>query len=176
VRRGIEILGLPVLSISEGKTLGKVTGLLVDRQQREVAVLRVGGGGWFSHDRFLPYADIRGVGPDAVTVASAEALREPKDIPNLKELDAALVDRVVVTESGQKIGRIAGLTVDEGSGNVACFLIQAQVGGLNLPGGRRADEYDLPSDLVTTVGPEAVVVSSTVTHSAADLSASATRA
>ena len=54
-RAAQELMGLPVLTIGEGKNLGSISRLLVRRETRSLVAVGIGGGA-FSHTSYLRYS------------------------------------------------------------------------------------------------------------------------
>ena len=74
--------GLPVITMAEGKQIGKVDDLVVDPERKTVSWLRLhrGGMGALGGERlWVPVGAVHGVGEDAVTInAEADARGLPK--------------------------------------------------------------------------------------------------
>jgi uncharacterized protein YrrD len=156
-RAGRDLLGLPVLSITEGKRIGQVSALLVRREDRTVAAIGISGAG--SGARHLPFAEIKSVGPDAVMVESESVLQAELPAAESRDLEGALPGRSVVTESGQRLGEVTGFAVDVGSGRIESYHVRADSGLLaRLVGMVRRDEADLVDSLVIRMGDDALIV------------------
>ena len=69
VRKSQELMGLPVLTVAEGKHLGPISRLLVRPETRSVEAVGIGGGA-FSHPSYLRFSQLSSIGDDAVMVAS----------------------------------------------------------------------------------------------------------
>ena len=74
-RKSQELMGLPVLTIAEGKHLGAISRLLVRQETRSVEAVGIGGGA-FSHPSYLRFSQLSSIGDDAVMVASEAVLKE----------------------------------------------------------------------------------------------------
>ena len=74
-RKAQELMGLPVLTVADGKHLGAISRLLVNREARSVVAVGIGGGA-FSHPRYLRFSQLSTIGTDAVMVASEAVMRE----------------------------------------------------------------------------------------------------
>src|ERR1043166_318022 len=115
-----ELMGLPVLTIAEGKHLGSISRLLVRREAREVSAVGIGGGA-VSHPSYLRYSPLSAIGADAVMVASEAVLKEGIPPEEIGELDSSLLGRPVVTEQGQKLGEVIGFTANTATGRIEAF-------------------------------------------------------
>ena len=73
------IKGLPVITMAEGKQIGKIDDLVIDPERKAVSWLRLHTGGLLGGERlWVSAAAVHGVGEDAVTInAEADARRLP---------------------------------------------------------------------------------------------------
>src|SRR3954451_19756526 len=119
-RKSQELMGLPVLTVAEGKHLGAISRLLVRRETRTVEAVGIGGGA-FSHPSYLRFSQLSSIGDDAVMVPSEAVLKEGIPPEEIKELDSSLLGRPVVTEHGQKLGEVTGFTANSDTGRIEAF-------------------------------------------------------
>ena len=67
------VKGLPVITMAEGKQIGKIDDLIVDPERKAVSWLRLHSGGMLGGERLWVSTEaVHGVGEDAVTI-NAEA-------------------------------------------------------------------------------------------------------
>lgn len=160
-RRAQALMGLPVLTIAEGKHLGAITRLLVNRETRAVEAVGIGGGA-FSHPRYLRFSQLGTIGADAVMVASETVLKEGLAPGEIGELDGSLLGRPVVTEHGEKLGEVAGFTANTGTGRIEAFRVRPEAAGLArlaaLAHLGRPELAELPDALVVSLGDSALIV------------------
>ena len=97
--------GLSVVTMAEGKQVGKVDGLVVDPDRKTVAWLRLHTGGFLGGDRmWVSVSAVHGVGEDAVTINAETDVRAPADVPEADTLVKAkreIIGNKVVTENGE---------------------------------------------------------------------------
>jgi len=111
MKKSVEILGLPIISITEGRELGVSKTLLIDAKNGVVAAITIEDEDWYRGVKLIPYESVIAIGEDAVTITHSE---------NILKLDEAgdyerfLVEniRVIGTKAITKKGRIQG-TVTE---------------------------------------------------------------
>jgi uncharacterized protein YrrD len=160
-RKAHELMGLPVLTVAEGKHLGAISRLLVNRETRSVEAVGIGGGA-FSHPRYLRFSQLGSIGGDAVMVASEAVLKEGLAPGETGELDSSLLGRPVVTEQGQKLGEVAGFTANTGTGRIESFRVRPEAGGLARLAARahlsHPEVVELPDALVVSLGDSALIV------------------
>jgi len=108
MKKSVDILGLPVISITEGRELGMSKTLLIDAPNRIVAAITIEDEDWYRGVKLIPYDNVIAVGDDAVTINNSE---------NILTLDAAgdfetLLDdniRVIGTKAITRTGVIQGV-------------------------------------------------------------------
>lgn len=148
--RGLK--GIPVVSVADGTKVGAVQdGLIETGSMRVVTLLLSGAGG----AAVLPFASIRSIGQDAVTVDSADAtqgvtghtaagaVRSLEDLTSLK----------VVNTAGAYLGDIQDVDFGERDGQVRELV--ARRGGLLGVG---ATEVRVPIAAIRGIGPQLVTV------------------
>jgi uncharacterized protein YrrD len=156
-----ELMGLPVLTIAEGKKLGSISRLLVRRETRSLVAVGIGGGA-FSHPSYLRYSQLSKIGADAVMVASEAVLKEGIPPEEIGELDSSVLGRPVVTEHGEKLGQVAGFTANTATGRIEAFRVRPEVAGLArlaaLAHLSHPENAELPDALVVSLGDSALIV------------------
>lgn len=156
-----ELIGLPVLTIAEGKRLGSISRLLVNREARSVEAVGIGGGA-FSHPRYLRFNQLSTIGADAAMVAGEAALQEGIPPGEIGDLDSSLLGRPVVTESGEKLGEIAGFTANTATGRIEAFRVRTDAAGMarlaEFAHLARPEMIELPDALVVSLGDSALIV------------------
>jgi len=78
MKKSVDILGLPVISITEGRELGMSKTLLIDAPNRVVAAITIEDEDWYRGVKLIPYDNVIAVGDDAVTVGGL-SLRVPDE-------------------------------------------------------------------------------------------------
>lgn len=154
-----ELMGLPVLTIAEGKRLGAISRLLIRREARSVEAVGIGGGA-FSSPRYLRFSQISTLGVHDVMVASEAVLKEGLPPQEIGELDGSLPGRAVVTEGGEKLGEVVGFTVNTSSGGIESYQVRPETDGLlaRLAALVKPDRVELPDSLVLSLGAGALIV------------------
>lgn len=110
--RAQDIIGLPVIEIENGATLGEV----VDIWCRDGAIngfLIAGPGG---QPGFIPITAAMGVGSGAVTIQSSDVIVRPDADPGLAA--AAAAGSKVLTASGNELGSVQDVVLDLETGRV----------------------------------------------------------
>ena len=129
-----DINGNPVMDTSTATTVGKVQAPIVDPVTQRVIGFRVkrskGPGD------VIRWEGLAGLGPDALTVDSAERLADPP--AEWKHRAAGkldLIGRTVLTEHGHPLGKIRDVEFDPSDGRVTSLMLKdAFVDGERLLG------------------------------------------
>ena len=153
MKKSVDILGLPVISITEGRELGMSKTLLIDAPNRVVAAITIEDEDWYRGVKLIPYDNVIAVGDDAVTVNHSE---------NILTLDAAgdfetLLDdniRVIGTKAITRTGVIQGTTTEifiGKDGSIEKCEITAPEGSTSEV---TADQVSIFGKEVTVISPE----------------------
>ena len=108
-----------VVDTSTAETIGRVAGVHLDASRSAVSSLRLKG----RHAGHIPYADVISVGPDAVTVRSADVVVEGDDAA---PSDADAIGSRVLDDAGYDLGTLKDLTVDQ-DGTIASLSVDGSV-------------------------------------------------
>jgi len=156
--KSTELKGLAVVSISTGEKLGTISEMLLDSKAEKVAAfdIETGGGGMLSSQpssmKQITSQDVHAIGPDALTVNDASALKEPAGNEQTLAL-SAIMDEKVVTEGGTYIGKVASVDIDEKTMVVNALEVSA--------GFFKSNKMVAKADFVT-IGDELVIVADSV--------------
>jgi uncharacterized protein YrrD len=93
MKKSVEILGLPIISITEGRELGVSKTLLIDAKNGTVAAITIEDADWYRGVKLIPYESVIAIGDDAVTITNSEnilTLDAAGDYETLLELTAKL--------------------------------------------------------------------------------------
>ncbi len=128
MKKSVDILGLPVISISEGLELGTVKSLVINPAQGAVAALVLDDGKWYLGAKLLPFSAIAGLGEAAITVESASNVVPVSGAPDLEKLLAAgvaVIGAKVLTKTGRIQGKVTEIAVDAAGKIVTCEIEEA---------------------------------------------------
>lgn len=142
-----------VVSMAEGVQIGRVDDVLFDTSALRVAALVLTTTGGRS---VLPFAAVRSLGADAVTVESATATQAAADQGGVANLLRALGDLMglkVVNGEGVYLGDVRDVTIEQASG--ALTELEAHSGGMLGLGGTGVT---ILASVIRGIGPELVTV------------------
>jgi sporulation protein YlmC with PRC-barrel domain len=161
-RRGKELLGMPVYTVAEGKRLGEVTTLLVQREDSSVAAVRIGNA--LSQGVPVPFGQLRLVGIDAILVENEAVLNQALSPEVVRALDNVVPGRAVITASGERIGTVSGFWVQTDTGRIVAYRVRPEAGLLaRLARLLRNDTLEVPIEQVQALGADALIVSDALT-------------
>lgn len=156
MRRSRQYLSLPVVTLEEGKEIGRVRGLVVNHHSGEIAALLVQRGSIFREQKVIPYPRVVSVGNSALTIqksSSAERLTSLPQILNLVKENVQLKGSRVITEGGTALGHVAEYLVNPETGKIEAFEISGTPAESLFKG-----RAFLPAEEVRTIGKDVLVV------------------
>lgn len=117
-----ELRGKTVITVAEARKIGSVDDVLVDPSFRRIEAVLVKPGGRQS-DYFVATDQLRGIGPDAVTVVSQEAVQDLRQAPDKARLPVAgsVLNSRIVTERGEVLGTISEVLLDPNTYSIQAF-------------------------------------------------------
>lgn len=130
---GKDIIGNPVITVSDGRSIGNVKDVYLTVNLQSVAALYLGSKGLFSRSSFLVKSeDVVTMGEDAVLVKHDEVIKEEKDIPYLEETwlrRDELQGRAVDSPGGTKIGKVGDVIINKEGKVLGFSLSQVYISG-----------------------------------------------
>ena len=126
MKRSRDIIGLPVVDLKEGKSLGRVQQLIVNPLTRKVDALEVGERAFLqTKTEVILYEKIRSIGNDVVTVLELEAVEQNRQSAKREQpLKRQLIGTHVITIDGTLAGNVGDYSFNPHDGMLAeIFLI-----------------------------------------------------
>jgi len=129
LKKSQQVLGLPVLSIEEGKQIGIVKHLILNPEHGTVDYLLVEDDTWYLGIKTIPFEAVQGIGEFGLTIGNRSLLSLVTDHPEVIELlekNLRLPGIKVLSKKGRLVGTISDFIIDENTaGIVGCQLIPA---------------------------------------------------
>ncbi len=116
MKKSVQILGLPIISITEGRELGMSKTLLMDAKHGTVAAITIEDADWYRGVKLIPYESVIAIGDDAVTVTSSEnilTLDDAGDYEQLLDENIRIIGTKAITKSGTIQGKISEVFVGD---------------------------------------------------------------
>ena len=149
-KKSVEILGLPVISITEGRELGISKTLVIDAKRGVVAAITIEDEDWYRGVKLLPYTSVIAIGHDAVTVTSSESiltLDEASDFEAMLDANVRIIGTKAITKTGTINGKVNEIYIDR-DGCVEKVRIVKSDGS----------EYEMSSDEISIFGKQVTVI------------------
>jgi uncharacterized protein YrrD len=125
MKKSVEILGLPIISITEGRELGISKSLLIDAKNGAVAALTIDDEDWYRGVKLLPYASVIAIGDDAVTITNSENIikfDEANEYEPMLDANVQIIGTKAITKSGSIQGKVTEIFIGEGGKIEKCEI------------------------------------------------------
>lgn len=159
-----KILGLPIISISDGMEAGRVKSIIINADRGAIDYIVVDSGIQIFSARVIPTDDVAGIGEYALTIENEGVITDISRIPEAIQLlqnDIRVKGTKVLTRKGSLIGEIGDIYVDENDG--------CKITGLEFIADITQKEVRLiPRDSVITFGKNLTVVKEDIESSLLD--------
>ena len=106
---------VPIMSLQTGAQIAQTGEFVIDPRQLKIVAFYCEGPRLDVSPAILNVSDIREIGSLGIIVDSADVLMSPEDLVRLKEVldyHFNLMNKQVITESGQKLGTVNDYTLD----------------------------------------------------------------
>ena len=116
MKKSVEILGLPIISITEGRELGMSKTLLIDAKNGAVAAITIEDEDWYRGVKLLPYESVIAIGHDAVTITNSEnilTLEDAGDYESMLDANVRIIGTKAITKSGTIQGNVTEIFVGD---------------------------------------------------------------
>ncbi|MEW6184010.1 MAG: PRC-barrel domain-containing protein [Bacillota bacterium] len=156
MRKSKDLIGMPVVSLEEGIKVGRVTGLVIDPEEKAVTALVVEKGGLLREQKFVPFPQVHSVGANAVTLNKSQSATKGTSLPEILRLfkeKISIIGSKVVAENGTVFGNVVEYRLDTSTGMITTIEIAPTKHSALLQGVKMLD-----STLIRTIGKEIVVV------------------
>ena len=154
MKKSEEILGLPIISITEGRELGMSKSLLIDAKKGAVAALTIEDEDWYRGVKLLPYESVIAIGEDAVTITTSEnilKLEDAADYENMLDENIRIIGTKAITKTGTIQGKVTEIYVGENGKIEKCDITAADGTNSEIT----ADQISIFGKQVTVIDPAA---------------------
>ena len=153
MKKSVDILGLPVISITEGRELGMSKTLLIDAPNRVVAAITIEDEDWYRGVKLIPYDNVIAVGEDAVTINNREnilTLDAAGDFETLLDDNIRVIGTKAITRSGVIQGTISEIFIGDDGSIEKCEITAPEGSTTEVT----ADQVSIFGKEVTVISPE----------------------
>lgn len=173
MRKAKELIGKSIVHQATGSKLAEVRDLIFETDASKIAALLVDNGGWFREARVICWESVTNIG-DVVMVTGDNPVvlaNEASQLSDELKEDVRITGSPIMTESGERIGTVGDLYIDDTGRVIGYEVRQGFVSDLS---GRKF----LLADHVRTVGKDAIIANNadltTVKQAAREMEAPAT--
>jgi len=159
MKTSAEILGLPVISITEGRELGMSKTLLIDAKNGAVAAITIEDDDWYRGVKLIPYESVIAVGADAITITNSEnilTLEDAVDFENLLDENVRIIGTKAITKAGTIQGSVSEIYIGDDGKVVQCEISDPQG---NLLDNISAEQISIFGKQVTVIDSSSVAAS-----------------
>jgi uncharacterized protein YrrD len=152
MRKANELIGKSIVHQASGERLGSVRDLVFEPDASKVAAILVDGGNLFREARVINWGAVASIG-DVVMVTGDAPVQRASDAPEVSDelrQDAQISGTAIVSETGERIGTVGDLFIDDAGSVIGYEIKQGFVSDL---GGRKF----LSVAQVKTVGKDAII-------------------
>lgn len=155
MKKSEEFLGLPIISITEGRELGVSKSLLIDAEHGSVAAIIIEDEDWYRGVKMLPYASVVAIGHDAVTITSSEnilILDDAVEYEPFLDQNIKVIGTKAITKGGTIQGIVSDIFIDD-DGKIAKVTVKTS--GNN-------EEKELDAEEISIFGKQVTIIDSAV--------------
>jgi uncharacterized protein YrrD len=130
--KGSDVIGKPIVTYSTGSVIKKIKDIVFDANTNAILAMLVDEEGIFDSARVIPFASIKSIGADVITIENEEAIIKAESDENIKRvMDGGniLYGKKVMTEDGRDLGKIVDLYFNEQSGTVEGYEVSGGIFG-----------------------------------------------
>ena len=154
MKKSVEILGLPIISITEGRELGMSKSLLIDAKNGNVAAITIEDDDWYRGVKLLPYSSVIAIGDDAVTITGSEnilTLEDASDYEAMMDANIRIIGTKAITKTGTIQGKVSEIYIGENGKIEKCTIVN-----------RNGEESEINADQISIFGKQVTVIDATV--------------
>ncbi|MTI94958.1 MAG: hypothetical protein FH749_05630 [Firmicutes bacterium] len=114
MRKASDILGMPVLSLEDGKQIGYIMELLFDLDRRRLHALQLGSGGILDRTRLLVADKLKEIGRDVLVIDGPHQVISGREAGSIREglhSMEKLKQKTVYTKSGNRLGTVQDIVL-----------------------------------------------------------------
>lgn len=159
MKKSVDILGLAVISLTEGKELGTIKDIVINPVGGSIAALIVDDGKWYLGAKLLPFAAISGLGEYAITIENSANIINVSAAPELESLlisDVKVIGTKALTKAGRIQGKVTEIIIDN-DGKIATCEIEETNGEITQLSAQRVMTFGKEVLIVTEANDEPAV-------------------
>lgn len=129
MKKGRELISLPVIDFSNGKQLGEVKELIIcDDDLLEIKGLIIENETWFCQAKYIPYEDIKQITNNKIVIENDKVIKDIKCDKNIenyytKQKEDCILGKKVINQSGESFGFIGDVLISTETGIIAGYEV-----------------------------------------------------
>lgn len=144
------IIGLRVISISDGTQIGVVKDLVLNPQGKSLDFIIIDQPSDYFGAKVISFSDVLGIGEFAITIPNPGVIQDVAqnaEVQNLLKQDIRVIGTKVLTKKGQLIGEVKEVIIDEESGLIASCLFESE-----------GEIQEIQAEKIITLGKELLII------------------
>lgn len=124
-----EIIGLRVISISDGTQVGVVKDVVLSQQGKSLNFVIIDQPSDYFGAKVISFENILGIGEFAMTIPNpgvVEDVAQNNEVQQLLKQDIRVIGTKVLTKKGQLIGEVKEIVINEDTGFIASCLFESE--------------------------------------------------
>lgn len=145
-----EIIGLRVISISDGTQVGSVKDLVLSQQGKSLDFVIIDQPSDYFGAKVIPFESITGIGEFAMTIPNPEVVEDVaqnNEVQHLLKQDIRVIGTKVLTKKGQLIGEVKEVLINEDTGRIAACVFESE-----------GQMQEINAERIITLGKELLIV------------------
>lgn len=145
-----DIIGLRIISISDGTQVGLVKDFVLNPQGKTLDFFIIDQPTDYFGAKVIPFADILGLGEFAITIPHSNVIQDVAqniEVINLLNQDTRVLGTKVLTKKGQLVGEVKEILIDEETGRIASCLFEAD-----------GKMHEINAERIITLGKELLII------------------
>ncbi len=127
MKKSVEIINLPIISIVDGNEIGSVKSLVINPEKGAVDFLTIDQEEWQDSVKAIPFKKVVGIGEYALMIENENSIIDLTEIPIANQLvdkKITINDTRVITRKGQLIGDVIEYAIDDETGKIIEMIIK----------------------------------------------------
>ncbi|EGW36141.1 PRC-barrel domain-containing protein [Desulfosporosinus sp. OT] len=156
-----EIIGLRIISISDGIQVGVVKDLVLNPQGKTLDFIIIDQPTDYLGAKVIAFKDVLGLGEFAITIPHPGVIQDVAqniEAQNLLKQDTRVLGTQVLTKKGQLIGEVKEVLIDEETGLIAACLFESD-----------DETHEVGAEQIITLGKELLIVEGASSHPTNDV-------
>ncbi|MBB6214802.1 uncharacterized protein YrrD [Anaerosolibacter carboniphilus] len=122
MKRGYDIIGLPVICLEESCKKIEIKDILYDKMELRATCLLIQEGGYFREQKVIALQNIKNIGSDAVVIQNKSVIEESPYQDHIQSYQS-LIGMEVITYGGQDVGIVQDILFDVNSGRLSGLIL-----------------------------------------------------